>query len=61
MRAAYPYVDLVEGQGLALATFLHEDRLDFGLTGDRDAVCDLDDLAAALRDELEELAGSAAA
>ena len=61
VRSAYPYVDLVEGQGLALATFLHEDRLDFGLTGDRDAVCDLDDLAAALRDELEELAGSAAA
>jgi len=61
LRAAHPFVDLVDGQGLALAAFVHEDRIDFGLTGDRDAVCDLDDLAAALRDELDELTGSAAA
>jgi diacylglycerol O-acyltransferase len=59
-----PMVPLASGQALGIAVMSYNGRLYFGLSGDWDAMDDLDDLADDLRAaiaELEEAAGVAAA
>lgn len=59
----FPMVPLARGQALGVAVMSYNGRLGFGLTGDWDAVPDLDDLAEDLRaaiDELSETAGAEA-
>jgi diacylglycerol O-acyltransferase / wax synthase len=55
----YPQVPLVRNTALGIAIMSYDGTLDFGLLGDYDALPDLDDLAAALRDAIAELAAAA--
>jgi hypothetical protein len=51
----FPVAFLPENQSLAVAVMSYNGRMDFGLLGDYDAMPDLDELGAALKDALEEL------
>jgi hypothetical protein len=55
----YPQVPLVRNTALGIAIMSYDGTLNFGLLGDYDALPDLDDLAAALRDAIAELAAIA--
>jgi WS/DGAT/MGAT family acyltransferase len=55
----YPQVPLVRNTALGIAIMSYDGTLNFGLLGDYDALRDLDDLAAALRDAIAELAAAA--
>ena len=55
----YPQVPLVRNTALGIAIMSYDGTLNFGLLGDYDALPDLDDLAAALRDAIAELAAAA--
>src|SRR5215210_6970434 len=55
----YPQVPLVRNTALGIAIMSYDGTLNFGLLGDYDALPDLDDLAAALRDAIAELAVAA--
>ena len=52
----YPYVEVIDNEGLTIAVVSYDDHLFFGLTGDRDVLADLDDLADAIADGFAELA-----
>ncbi|HWK29428.1 MAG TPA: wax ester/triacylglycerol synthase family O-acyltransferase [Solirubrobacter sp.] len=56
----FPVAFLPENQALAVAIMSYNGRMDFGLLGDYDAVPDIEALAAALKDALEELVVAAA-
>jgi WS/DGAT/MGAT family acyltransferase len=51
----FPVAFLPENQSLAVAVMSYNGRMDFGLLGDYDALPDLEELGAALKDALEEL------
>jgi hypothetical protein len=51
----FPVAFLPENQSLAVAVMSYHGRMDFGLLGDYDAMPDLEELGAALKDALEEL------
>ncbi len=55
----YPQVPLVRNTALGIAIMSYDGTMSFGLLGDYDALPDLDDLAAALRDAIAELAAAA--
>ncbi|HYP48913.1 MAG TPA: WS/DGAT domain-containing protein, partial [Thermoleophilaceae bacterium] len=55
----FPMVPLAKGQGLGIALLSYNGRINFGLVGDYDLLWDLDDLAADVREALEELADEA--
>jgi diacylglycerol O-acyltransferase len=55
----YPQVPLVTNTALGIAIMSYDGTINFGLLGDYDALPDLDDLAAALRDAIAELAAAA--
>jgi WS/DGAT/MGAT family acyltransferase len=55
----YPQVPLTTNTALGIAIMSYDGTLNFGLIGDYDALPDLDDLAAALRDAIAELAAAA--
>jgi diacylglycerol O-acyltransferase len=55
----YPQVPLVTNTALGIAIMSYDGTLNFGLLGDYDALPDLDDLAAALRDAIAALAAAA--
>jgi diacylglycerol O-acyltransferase / wax synthase len=55
----YPQVPLVRNTALGIAIMSYDGTLNFGLLGDYDTLPDLDDLAAALRDAIAELAAVA--
>ena len=55
LLAIYPVVPLARNQALGIAIMSYNDRLGFGLLGDFDALPDLDDVRAALRDAIAEL------
>jgi diacylglycerol O-acyltransferase / wax synthase len=55
----YPQVPLVRNTALGIAIMSYDGTMNFGLLGDYDALPDLDDLAAALRDAIAELAAAA--
>lgn len=43
--AAYPYVEVIDKEGLTIAVLSYEGRLHFGLTADRDVMADLPSVA----------------
>jgi diacylglycerol O-acyltransferase / wax synthase len=47
----YPYVEVIDNEGLTIAVVSYDDRLFFGLTSDRDVVPDLDLVAAGIEKE----------
>ena len=55
---AYPYVEVIDGEGLTIAVISYEDNLHFGLTSDRDVMPDLDHLAAGIEKAAERMVGS---
>jgi diacylglycerol O-acyltransferase len=59
MLESYPVPPLLPGHALAIGVTSYDAHVYFGLTGDRDAVPDLDVLAQCLVESLEELVDSA--
>ena len=59
MLRIYPQVPLAGNTALGIAIMSYDGAISFGLLADFDAVPDLDDLAAALRDAIAELAAAA--
>ena len=56
---AYPYVEVIDGEGLTIAVVSYDDTLHFGLTADRDVVPDLDLLAEGIEKAAERLVADA--
>jgi WS/DGAT/MGAT family acyltransferase len=59
LLAIYPVVPLARNQALGIAIMSYNGRLGFGLLGDFDAMPDIEDVAAALRDAIAELRAAA--
>jgi diacylglycerol O-acyltransferase / wax synthase len=55
MLAAYPVVALTKGHGLSVGLTSYNGGMYFGLNADRDGLADVDDVAAALYEALDEL------
>jgi hypothetical protein len=55
MRDMYPVVPLAHGQAVAIGVTSYDGTVCYGLTADRDALPDVDILAAAIDDSLAEL------
>ncbi len=61
MQEVYPFVPLSpQGHALTIGVLSYDGRVFFGLTGDRSAIADIDDLATALSDSLAEQTGAKA-
>lgn len=58
LMRAYPYVEVVDNEGLTIAVVSYDDRLHFGITSDRDVIPDLEDLGDAIAAGFRELADS---
>ncbi len=54
----YPYVEVLDNEGLTIAVVSYDDTLFFGITGDRDVMHDIADLATAIAAEFDELVES---
>ena len=54
----FPYVEVIDNEGLTIAVVSYEDELHFGITVDRDVMPDLGDVAASIEEEFAILAGS---
>jgi hypothetical protein len=52
---AYPYVEVIDGEGLTIAVLSYEGRLHFGLTADLDVMADLGKLAGAIESNMADL------
>jgi len=52
----YPYVEVIDNEGLTIAVVSYDDHLYFGITADRDVMADLGDVAAAIEHEFAALA-----
>lgn len=52
----FPYVEVIDNEGLTIAVVSYEDELHFGITADRDVMPDLGDVAAAIEHEFAVLA-----
>jgi diacylglycerol O-acyltransferase len=48
----FPYVEVIDDEGLTIAVVSYDDHLHFGLTADRDVMADLGDVAASIEHEL---------
>ena len=59
LERIYPQVPLAGNTALGIAIMSYDGTISFGLLADFDAIPDLDDLAAALRDAIAELAAAA--
>ena len=57
----YPYVEVIDHEGLTMAVVSYDDHLFFGLTADRDAMPDLGLLAAGIDEEFHALLDAAVA
>jgi diacylglycerol O-acyltransferase len=55
---AYPYVEVIDGEGLTIAVLSYEGILHFGLTGDRDQMHDLPKLGDAIARAFDDLESS---
>jgi diacylglycerol O-acyltransferase / wax synthase len=60
LEAIFPMVPLAENQAVCFAIMSYNGQLNFGLTGDYDAMPDIDALATDLQDSIDELAEAAA-
>jgi diacylglycerol O-acyltransferase len=54
----YPYVEVLDNEGLTIAVVSYADTLFFGITGDRDVMHDVADLATAIAAEFDNLAAN---
>ena len=61
MRDMYPVVPLAHGQAVAIGVTSYDGTVCYGLNADRDALPDVDTLAAAIDDSLAELKEAPAA
>ncbi len=52
----FPYVEVIDNEGLTIAVVSYEDQLHFGITADRDVMPDLGDIAASIEHEFALLA-----
>jgi WS/DGAT/MGAT family acyltransferase len=52
----FPYVEVIDNEGLTIAVVSYEDQLHFGITADRDVMPDLGEVAAAIEREFDVLA-----
>ncbi|MGA7757127.1 MAG: wax ester/triacylglycerol synthase family O-acyltransferase [Ilumatobacteraceae bacterium] len=52
----FPYVEVIDNEGLTIAVVSYEDQLHFGITADRDVMPDLGDVAASIEHEFALLA-----
>jgi diacylglycerol O-acyltransferase len=55
----YPYVEVIDNEGLTIAVVSYEDQLFFGITSDRDVIPDLDLVAESIEKEFHALAAAA--
>jgi diacylglycerol O-acyltransferase / wax synthase len=55
VRRAYPYVEVIDNEGLTIAVVSYANRLFFGLTADRDVMPDLHLIAEGIEDGIGEL------
>jgi hypothetical protein len=58
MREMFPVVPLAKGQALAIGLTSYDGGVYYGFNGDRDAMTDVDVLAAMVDESLEELLGT---
>lgn len=58
IERVFPYVEVIDNEGLTIAVVSYEDHLHFGITADRDVMADLDDVAASIEKEFAALAGT---
>jgi diacylglycerol O-acyltransferase / wax synthase len=58
VRRAYPYVEVIDHEGLTIAVTSYADRLSFGLTADRDVMPDLDLVAGGIDRAMTQLLAS---
>ena len=56
LERAYPYVEVIDNEGLTIAVLSYDDQLFFGITADRDVMRDLDRVAEAIEKEFVTLA-----
>jgi diacylglycerol O-acyltransferase len=54
----FPYVEVIDNEGLTIAVVSYDDQLFFGITSDRDVLPDLSDVASAIEQEFEVLAAA---
>jgi diacylglycerol O-acyltransferase / wax synthase len=47
----FPYVEVIDNEGLTIAVVSYDDHLHFGITADRDVMADLGDVAASIEHE----------
>ncbi|MBV8430826.1 MAG: wax ester/triacylglycerol synthase family O-acyltransferase [Solirubrobacterales bacterium] len=59
LEAIFPMVPLAQNTALGVAIMSYNGQLNFGLSGDYDALADIQDLADELRDSIEELVAAA--
>lgn len=52
----FPYVEVIDNEGLTIAVVSYDDELHFGITSDRDVLPDLGDVAASIEHEFAVLA-----
>ena len=52
----FPYVEVIDNEGLTIAVVSYDDQLHFGITADRDVMPDLADVAASIEREFALLA-----
>ena len=53
---AFPYVEVIDNEGLTIAVLSYDDHLFFGLTADRDVMVDLEVLARGIETSATRLA-----
>ncbi|MEM8748538.1 MAG: wax ester/triacylglycerol synthase family O-acyltransferase [Actinomycetota bacterium] len=58
LEETYPYVEVIDNEGLTIAVVSYDDQLFFGITGDRDVLADVDELAGLIEKEFEVLAAT---
>ena len=51
----YPYVEVIDNEGLTIAVVSYDDHLHFGITADRDVMADLGDVAVSIEHEFAAL------
>jgi WS/DGAT/MGAT family acyltransferase len=57
-RRVFPYVEVIDNEGLTIAVVSYDDHLHFGITADRDVMADLADVATGVEHEFALLAGA---
>ncbi len=56
LEETYPYVEVIDNEGLTIAVVSYDDTMFFGITGDREVMADIGDLARGIEREFKKLA-----